>query len=109
MSRFREDVKAVMDALALPIPGVTAGTAFGYPAYKAGGKVVAFVGGEGIGLKLGAERAAALIAERDDIHPFEPVAGTVWKAWVSIDHADADAFRDDEALIIEAVEFVTRG
>jgi hypothetical protein len=47
-----------------------------------------------------------LIAGGAPFHPFEPVAGTVWKSWVSIDHSDPAAYRAHTDLLDEAVAFV---
>lgn len=106
--RFNPDIKAALDVLLLDIPGVSEGKSFGYPAYKVNGKVFAWVGGDGIGLKLPRPRVEALIAADDAISPFEPVEGTVWKAWVSIDRAP-DAYAGDMPLFEEAIAFVTGG
>ena len=103
---YRDDHKTVMDGLLLGMPGVKGGRAFGYPAYKIGGKVFCFVGGEGISVKLPLERVGELIASGPPFSPFEPVEGTVWKSWVSIDRADSDAYRADMAILEEAVGFV---
>ena len=106
MDNYRDDHKATMDALLLEMPGVKGGKAFGYPAYKVNGKVFCFVGGEGIGIKLSKERVAELVAQGAPYRPFEPVAGTVWKAWLSIDRADSDAYREDLPLLEEAMQTV---
>lgn len=106
MSDYQPEIRAVMDDLLLPMPGVTGGKAFGYPAYKIGGRVFAFVGGQGIAVKLPAERVQALIAQGAPYSAFEPVPGTVWRAWVSIDHKDHDAYRHEIALLEEAAAFV---
>lgn len=105
-SNFREDHKAALDALLLAIPGVSAGKAFGYPAYKVSGKMFAFVGGEGMSLKLPESRVNELIAAHDAMHPFEPSEGRIWKQWVSIDHANSEDYRQHVALYEESVQFV---
>lgn len=106
MDDYRDDVKALMDEMLLRIPGVSGGKAFGYPAYKVGGKVFLFVGGAGIAVKLPVERVGALIAANDAMYLFEPVEGRVWKSWVSIDHANVDDYAQHEALLEEAIAFV---
>lgn len=105
---YREDHKAVLDALLLEMPGVKAGQAFGYPAYKINKKVFCFVGGEGIACKLPAVRVTALITQGAPYTPFEPVEGTVWREWVSIDREQSEDYRDDMALLEESVVFVTQ-
>ena len=104
--RFREDHKAVLDALLLDMPGVKDGKSFGHPAYKIGRKVFCFVGGEGIGIKLPADRVTALINQDEAFSVFEPVEGTVWKEWVSIDRVNSDDYRNDIALLEESLQFV---
>ncbi|MBZ0279096.1 MAG: MmcQ/YjbR family DNA-binding protein [Anaerolineae bacterium] len=108
-AKYQADVKAMMDEMVLGMPGVKGGKAFGYPAYKVAGKVFAFVGGKGISLKLPEARVQELIAGAGDIKPFEVADGIVWKAWVSIEHADAAAYEQDVALIEESVGFVAGG
>jgi hypothetical protein len=44
--------KDMMDGLLLGMPGVKGSKAFGYPAYKVNGKVFAFVGSQGVSIKL---------------------------------------------------------
>ena len=60
--RYRPDVKDVVDGMVLGMPGVKASKAFGHPAYKVNGKIFAFVGINGIALKLPAQRVQELIA-----------------------------------------------
>lgn len=103
---YRDDHKAVLDALLLDMPGVTGGKAFGYPAYKIGGKVFCFVGGDGISIKLPKGHVDALISEGGAFGPFEPVEGTVWKSWVSIDRDTSEDYRGDIDLLEESVSFV---
>lgn len=100
-------IKAMLDDLLLDMPGVTGGKAFGYPAYKINGKVFAFVGGDGIAIKLPPAQVKGLIEGGEPFHPFEPVAGTVWKSWVSIDHVDPDAYRGHVDLLEAAVAFTS--
>jgi hypothetical protein len=103
---YRDDHKAMFDSLVDGMPGVKGGKAFGYPAYKVNGKVFAFVGGEGIILKLGQRRVDELVASRPPCQVFEVTEGVYWKDWLSINRADSAAFEDDRDLIEEAVFFV---
>jgi hypothetical protein len=103
---YRDDHKAMIDSLVLNMPGVKGGKAFGYPAYKVNGKVFAFVGGEGIILKLGEARVKELVATRPPCQIFEVTDGVFWQGWVSINRADSEAFADDIDLIEESVGFV---
>lgn len=105
--RFDPAYKAKIDELLLVIPGVKGGKAFGYPAYKINGKVFAFVGGQGISLKLPAERARALIeAQPGVVRVFEPADGIIWKEWVTIEREHPEDYEQDVLLFEESVEFV---
>lgn len=104
---YDPQIKAALDDLLLDIPGVVGGMAFGYPAYKVKGRVFAFVGGPGIAIKLPAARVMALVERGAPFRPFEPVAGTVWKSWVSIDHADPGAYAAHLDLLEAAVAFTS--
>lgn len=106
MADYRETHKQVLDDLLLDIPGVIVGKAFGYPAYKIKGKVFAFVGGDGIGIKLPVAQVQTLIESHPACTPFQPAEGITWKAWVSITYTNSDDYRNDIALLEESVAFV---
>lgn len=103
MDDYRQDIKAALDDLMLVLPDTSAGHAFGYPAYKIGRKVFAFVGGEGFALKLTESRVEELLEDSDDdaLEPFQPKAGVTWQAWLSI-NAEPEAVADYLPLIQEA-------
>jgi hypothetical protein len=108
MDPYRADLKPVIDGL-MDRPGVKAGKSWGYPSYKApNGKIFAFVGGSGLILKLSEDRVKELIAAHEEIKPFSPGdEGTgVWKAWLMIDHPDADEYAQYQDLIDESMEYV---
>ena len=99
--------KQVLDDLLLPIPFVTVGKAFGYPAYKIQKKVFCFVGGKGIGLKLPEARVTALIESESSCHPFYPADGILWKGWVSIVYSDSEDYRQHLDWYEESIEYVS--
>jgi hypothetical protein len=101
--------KAVLDSIFLAIPAVKAGQAFGYPAYKYNGKIIAFLGGTGVALKLMCARVSELVAARADARYFQPTDKITWHDWVQINNDDAEALRADEDLCAEAVEVAARG
>lgn len=105
MDKFNPQQKEVMDNLVLDMPGVKGGKAFGCPAYKINGKVFAFVRSPGIALKLPTERVNELL-DSSTMQPFEVADGIIWKAWVMIQRADPDDYRDDLPLIEESAAFV---
>ena len=71
--RYRLDYKEALDSLVSGMPGVRAEQAFGYPAYKVNGRVFAFVGSDGIAVKVPASRAQSLIKSDPVYAPFEPI------------------------------------
>lgn len=95
-----------MDELLLVMPGVTAGKMFGYPAYRIGRKVFAFVGGPGIAIKLPKSRGQALINQDEEIDIFEPVEGRMWREWISINRKNPYEYQGDQDLFEESVQFV---
>lgn len=108
MDPYREDLKPIIDEL-IDRPGVKPGKSFGYPSYKApNGKIFAFVGSKGLILKLPQDRVQELIAAHDEMHQFSPGGdgSGVWKAWINIDHPDAEVYHQYQHLIDEAMEYV---
>lgn len=105
-NNFNPQHKTMMDALVTGMPGVKGSKAFGYPAYKVNGKVFAFVGGNGVAIKLPATRVQELIVGGDVMKPFEVADGVVWREWVSIDRPQSDDYVQDIDLFEESVSFV---
>ncbi len=108
MANYNTDLKLVIDGLT-DRPGVEIGKAFGHPCYKApNGKLFALVGSNGLILKLPEDRVKELIEANEAIKPFSPSGdGTiVWKAWLIIDHPDAEAYHQYQDLIDESMEYV---
>jgi len=106
MGNYNETHKTQIDEMVLAMPGVTSGKMFGYPGYKIKGKVFAFVGDEGIGIKLPEDRVNELVGSAPHFAPFEPAPGKVWKEWISIDRETSAAYEKDRALIEESIRFV---
>lgn len=104
---YRADVKTVLDDLLLPIPGVTVSKAFGFPAYKINGKIFAFVGGEGVSLKVRQNRVAPLIASDDCIRKFEIENGNVWKSWIFIICDDPEEYARFIEVFEESIGYVS--
>lgn len=103
---YREDIKAVLDDILDSRPDVKVGKAFGFPAYKIGRRVFCFVGGAGIAIKLPEDRVSHLVTTHDEMRVFEPVEGTFWREWVSIDRKRADDYAGDMDLFDESMQFV---
>jgi hypothetical protein len=107
MSSYREDLKVVVDGMT-DRPGVKVGKSFGYPSYKSpNGKIFAFVGSQGLTLKLPEDRVKELIAEHDEMKSFSPGdSSVVWKAWIVIDHPDVDEYSQYQELVDESMDYV---
>ena len=106
---YQPEIKAVVDGMALGMPGVTVGSAFGHPAYKVNGKVFAVVGMNGVAIKLPKERVQALITE----HPaymtiFKPDGQRLWREWLSLELDDPQGYEQYTGLLEESVSFVSR-
>ena len=101
MSNYNPALAAALEQVMSDIPGAKAGKMFGMPAYKVNGKLAVGVHQDAIAVKLGAERAKALIGTKD-ISTFEPMPGRAWKDWVSI----TGDLAQHRALLEEAVRFV---
>lgn len=108
MADYREDHKAALDRILGVIPGVKITKAFGYPAYKIGGRIFCWVGQNGITIKLPKARVDELIGS-DGMHPFGPTKETVWREWVQIDRENSDEYAGDLALFEESISFVSGG
>jgi len=102
---YDEQRKAKIDEMLLVMPGVKAGKAFGYPAYKINGKIFAFVGSKGVAIKLPAARVKQLI-NGQIMKPFEAGEGNVWPEWLSIQRDTFEDYEQDAGLFEESVEFL---
>jgi hypothetical protein len=103
MPEFNKQIAAELDAVMRDIPEAKAGKMFGMPGYKVSGKLAVGVFEDTVVLKLGAERAQALIGE-GEAGTFEPQPGRAWKDWISLT-GDLTAKR---ALLEEAVRYVAQ-
>jgi hypothetical protein len=108
-SDFLETHKTILDEILLVVPNVKGSKAFGYPAYKIGGKIFAFVGGKGAAMKLPEARVGELIGSRPFLRAFEVAEGVIWKSWLSIDPADPKTYHELESLFLESISFVAGG
>jgi len=103
---YEEANVPLFDRLLLSIPGVHRGKMFGLPGYRLGRKTFAILYGGGVAVKLGEMEAARLSAADPGITPFEPLKGIQWREWALITRPDAAAYRDDEPILLRALEFI---
>jgi hypothetical protein len=98
--------KALIDALLLALPGVSARKISGLDAYFVNDKMFACISGRGVGLRLPASAATELQFSRGDVVPFQPGGMASTREWVQIDRAEASEYEKDLALFHASLEFV---
>ena len=101
--------KAQLDALLLPLPGVSAKTINGLDAYFVSDKMFACISGNGVGLRLPAATVTELQFSRGDAVPFQPGGLASTREWIQIDRVDAADYAKDLPLFQTAAEFVRTG
>ena len=98
--------KALIDALLLKLPGVSARKISGLDAYFVNDKMFACISGLGVGLRLPAATATELQFSRGDVVPFQPGGMASTREWVQIDRAEAAEYEKDRELFQTSLEFV---
>jgi hypothetical protein len=98
--------KALLDALLLKLPGVSARKINALDAYFVNDKMFACISGEGIGLRLPVTTARELQFSRDNVVAFQPGGVSSTKEWIQINRADAADYEKDLALFEASIDFV---
>ena len=98
--------KALIDALLLKLPGVSARKISGLDAYFVNDKMFACIRGRGVGLRLPASTATELQFSRSDVVPFQPGGMASTREWIQIDRAEASEYEKDLELFQASIEFV---
>ena len=101
--------KALIDALLLKLPGVSARKLNGLDAYYVSDRMFACISGTGVGLRLPAATATELQFSRDNVFPFQPGGMVSTREWIQIDRADAADYEKDLALFQAAIAFAKAG
>ena len=104
-SAFNLQHKVVLDAILLQMPGVVAGTMFGYPAYYVNTKLFACLYEEGAGIKVPAKVAESLVGKKGIIR-FQPKGRKPMKEWIQINHERSEDYRMDEEILKISVGYV---
>ena len=102
---FNPHHKEVLDSVLLQIPGVVAGTMFGYPAYYINKKLFSSLYEEGVGIKVPAKVADSLVGKKGIIR-FQPKGRRPMKEWIQINHERSEDYRKDEEILKISVEYV---
>ncbi|MDK3162035.1 MmcQ/YjbR family DNA-binding protein [Anaerolineae bacterium CFX9] len=106
---YRADVLELISEVIGQMPGVRASRAFGHPCFKVDGRIFCFVGEDGIALKLTEKRIAQLVEQDEVYRVFEPMYGTRWKTWLSIERPAAEDYLQDIELFEESIGIVGGG
>lgn len=101
--------KALIDALLLKLPGVTANKINGLDAYFVSDRMFACINGNGIGLRLPIAAATELQFSRANVVPFQPGGKASTREWIQIDRAEAADYEKDLELFQASIEFVKGG
>ena len=101
--------KALIDAVLLKLPGVSARKINGLDAYFVSDRMFACISGRGVGLRLPAATATELQFSRDNVVPFQPAGLASSREWIQIDRAEAAEYEKDLPLFQASLEFVKAG
>ena len=99
-----KELIAVLSGLLEGLPDVSAKMSAGHASFVVGKKVFAYTRDEGVVVKLPKSRVAGLVARQ---YASRLVMGKRSMAeWAVIEHEETETFREDEALLREAHDFV---
>lgn len=101
--------KIQLDALLLPLPGVSARTINGLDAYFVADRMFACISGKGVGLRLPVATTTELKFSRDNVVAFAPGGMASTREWIQIDRADAADYAQDLSLFEASIDFVGGG
>lgn len=98
--------KALIDAVLLKLPGVSARKISGLDAYFVGDRMFACISGNGVGLRLPTATANELQFARENVVPFKPIGLESSREWIQIDRSDAAEYEKDLELFQASIDFV---
>jgi len=101
--------KALIDALLLKLPGVSARKINGLDAYFVADKMFACISGKGVGLRLPVASATELQFSRGNVVAFQPAGLASTREWIQIDRVDAADYEKDLELFQASIDFVKAG
>jgi hypothetical protein len=77
---------------------------FSSPSWYRGKKMLAFLHGDALGIKLPPERVLEMIASDPDVFgPFNPGRDVIMRNWLMITRPEAEEYEQDRPLIEEAL------
>ena len=98
--------KALIDALLLKLPGVSARKINGLDAYFVNDRMFACINGKGLGVRLPVATATELQFSRENIVPFQPGGTAGTREWVQINRENAADYAQDLELFQASIAFV---
>jgi len=101
--------KAQLDAMLLPLPGVSTRRINDLDAYFVADKMFACISGKGVGLRLPVARCTALQFGMNNVVAFAPGGLASTREWIQIDREDPADYQRDLPLFEESLEFVRTG
>ena len=103
---YDQTYKDTLDSLLLPLPEVTAGKMFGYPAYFTAGRLFACLMDHVIGLKVPADLAVDLLLQ-PFISPFQPFGKAKMKEWIQINRERPEDLESDISVFLASITYVS--
>jgi hypothetical protein len=101
--------KALIDALLLKLPGVSARKINGLDGYFVSDRMFACISDGGVAIRLPAAVATELHFSRDNISPFSPGGIVSTREWIQINRADAAEYEKDLPLFQDSIKFAKAG
>jgi hypothetical protein len=101
--------KALIDALLLKLPGVSAKKINGLDAYFVSDKMFACISGKGVGIRLPVAVATELQFSRENVVPFMPGGTASTREWIQVDRENAADYEQDLELFRASLDFVKAG
>jgi len=101
--------KAQLDAMLLPLPGVSTRRINDLDAYFVADKMFACISGKGVGLRLPVAQCTALQFGMNNVVAFAPGGLASTREWIQIDREDPADYQRDLPLFEESLEFVRTG
>jgi hypothetical protein len=98
--------KALIDALLLKLPGVSAKKIGGLDAYLVSDRMFACISGDGVAMRLPAATATELQFSWGNVVAFQPGGMVSTREWIQINRADAAEYEKDLDLFQASIEFV---
>ena len=103
--KYRRQHHEIMRTLLKSYPEVREGQMFGYPAFFVGKRMFACIYGQGVGLKLPADEAVALLSF-PEVVPFQPHGKRRMPEWVQINRQRSGDYRRDLQIIKRSIRFL---